>query len=89
MILGTGREKRQKYFILQVIFLFVPEMTDLEPTFLHSAINEVLPDITEVSKDILEETLQSLGIETSDDFKFLEESDLCPFKPESCLLLGN
>lgn len=56
---------------------------------MHSAINEVLPDLAEVSKDILEETLQSLGIETSDDFKFLEESDLCPFKPESYLLLGN
>lgn len=51
-------------------------MTDLEPTFLRSAINEVLPDLAEVSKDILEETLQSLGIETSDDFQFLEESDL-------------
>ena len=51
-------------------------MTDLEPTFLRSAINEVLPDLAEVSKDILEETLQSLGIKTSDDFQFLEESDL-------------
>ncbi|XP_071315412.1 uncharacterized protein [Trachinotus anak] len=51
-------------------------MTDLEPTFLRSAINEVLPDLAEVSKDILEETLQSLGIETSDDFQFLEENDL-------------
>lgn len=51
-------------------------MTDLEATFLRSAINEVLPDLAEVSKEILEETLQSLGIETSDDFKFLEESDL-------------
>ena len=51
-------------------------MTNLEPTFLRSAINEVLPDLAEVSKDILEETLQSLGIETSDDFQFLEESDL-------------
>lgn len=40
------------------------------------AINEVLPDLAEVSKDILEETLESLGIETSDDFKFLKESDL-------------
>lgn len=51
-------------------------MTNLEPMFLRSAINEVLPDLAEVSKDILEETLQSLGIETSDDFQFLEESDL-------------
>lgn len=76
MILGTCGEKTQKHFILHVIFLIVPEMTDLETTFLRSAINEVIPDLAEVSKDILEETLQSLGIETSDDFKFLKESDL-------------
>lgn len=56
--------------------LFSSDMTDFEPTFLRSAINEVLPDLAEVSKDTLEETLQSLGIETSDDFQFLEESDL-------------
>lgn len=51
-------------------------MTDLEPTFFCSAINKVLPDLAEVSKDILEKTLQSLGIKTSDDFQFLKESDL-------------
>lgn len=61
---------------MHAIFLIVPEMTDLEITFLRHAINEVLPDLAEASKDILEETLQSLGVETSDDFQFLEESDL-------------
>lgn len=61
---------------MHVIFLIVPAMTDWEITFLRRAINEVLPDLAEASKDILEETLQSLGIETSDDFQFLEESDL-------------
>lgn len=71
-----GGEKRQKFHIACYFFLTVPEMTDLERTFLRRAINEVLPDLAEASKDILEETLQSLGIETSDDFQFLEESDL-------------
>lgn len=51
-------------------------MTDLERTFLRSAINEILPDLPEVTKDILEETLHSLGVETYDDFKFIEEDDL-------------
>lgn len=43
-------------------------------SLVRSAINKVLPDLAEVSKDTLEETLQSLDIETSDEF--LEESDL-------------
>lgn len=66
---------------MHVIFLIVPAMTDWEITFLRRAINEVLPDLAEASKDILEETLQSLGIETSDDFQFLEESDLTALRP--------
>lgn len=45
-------------------------------SFLHSAITEVLPDLSEVSKGILEETLQSLGVETHDDLKFIREDDL-------------
>ncbi|KAI4879969.1 hypothetical protein NFI96_025844 [Prochilodus magdalenae] len=52
------------------------EMTNLEQTFLRTAITEVLPDLPEVSKDILEETLQSLGVETYDDLQFIEEADL-------------
>lgn len=48
----------------------------MEQTFLRSAISEVLPDLSEASKDILEEHLQTLGVETSDDFQFLEEGDL-------------
>lgn len=51
-------------------------MTDLEQTFLRTAITEVLPDLSEVTKDILEETLQSIGVETFDDFQFIEEADL-------------
>ncbi|KAM9771407.1 uncharacterized protein ACBT44_004307 isoform 1-T1 [Syngnathus typhle] len=51
-------------------------MMDLEQTFIRSAINEVLPDLPEMTKDILEETLQSLGVETYDNFQFIEEADL-------------
>ncbi|XP_043952117.1 uncharacterized protein LOC122819446 [Gambusia affinis] len=47
-----------------------------EQTFLRSAISEVLPDLAEASKDILEETLQSIGVETYDDFQFIVEEDL-------------
>ena len=54
----------------------IPEMTHLEPTFLRTAITEVLPDLPEMMKDILEETLNSLGVETSDDFQFIQEADL-------------
>lgn len=54
----------------------IPEMTDSEQTFLHTRITEVLPDLPEVAKDNLEETLQSLGVETYDDFQFIEEADL-------------
>lgn len=51
-------------------------MSDSERTFLRTAITEVLPDLPEVTKDILEETLQSLGVETYDDLKLIEEADL-------------
>lgn len=51
-------------------------MTDMETTFLRTAITEVLPDLPEVTKYILEETLQSLGVEAYDNFKFIQESDL-------------
>ncbi|XP_054903240.1 uncharacterized protein LOC129370957 [Poeciliopsis prolifica] len=47
-----------------------------EQTFLRSAINEVLPELAEASKYILEETLQSIGVETYDDFQFIVEKDL-------------
>uniref|UniRef100_A0A9J7XXC1 Uncharacterized protein n=1 Tax=Cyprinus carpio carpio TaxID=630221 RepID=A0A9J7XXC1_CYPCA len=51
-------------------------MTDSERTFLHTTITDILPDLPEVTKHILEETLQSLGVETRDDFRFIEEADL-------------
>lgn len=48
----------------------------MEQTFLCSAITEVLHDLSQMSMDILEEHLQSLGVETSDDLQFVEEADL-------------
>ncbi|KAJ4948467.1 hypothetical protein JOQ06_020001 [Pogonophryne albipinna] len=51
-------------------------MTDMEQTFIRSAITEVLRDLPEMTKDILEETLQSLGVETDEDFQFVKEADL-------------
>ncbi|XP_066528543.1 uncharacterized protein [Hoplias malabaricus] len=51
-------------------------MTDAEQSLLRTAISEVLPDLPEVTKDILEETLQSLGVETYCDFQFITEADL-------------
>ncbi|TWW78169.1 uncharacterized protein LOC130533951 [Takifugu flavidus] len=48
----------------------------MDQTLLRSAISEALPDLSEINAGILEEHLQSLGIETSDDFKFIEEADL-------------
>ncbi|XP_066504840.1 uncharacterized protein [Hoplias malabaricus] len=52
------------------------KMTDAEQSLLRTAISEVLPDLPEVTKDILEETLQSLGVETYCDFQFITEADL-------------
>ncbi|XP_070403802.1 uncharacterized protein [Nothobranchius furzeri] len=51
-------------------------MSDSEPTFLHDAIVEVLPELPAVTKNILEDHLQSIGVETYDDLCFIEEADL-------------
>ncbi|XP_019118302.2 uncharacterized protein LOC109139344 isoform X2 [Larimichthys crocea] len=49
---------------------------DLTKTFLRTSIDQVLSDLPEMSKQMLEETLQSLGVETSEDFRFIKEEDL-------------
>ncbi|KAL3991768.1 octopamine receptor beta [Sarotherodon galilaeus] len=51
-------------------------MSDSEQTFLDVAITEVLPELQAVNKNILEEHLQSIGVETSDDLHFVTEADL-------------
>ena len=52
------------------------QIVEMSESFLRSAITEALPDLPEVSKDILEETLQVLGVETHGDFQFVKEEDL-------------
>ncbi|XP_053332786.1 uncharacterized protein LOC128506392 [Clarias gariepinus] len=51
-------------------------MTDSERTFLDDAIMEVLPQLQALNKNILEEHLQSIGVETYDDLRFVTETDL-------------
>lgn len=51
-------------------------MSDSERTFLDLAIIEVLPELQAVNKDILVEHLQSIGVETYDDLRFVKEADL-------------
>lgn len=35
-----------------------------------------MPDLPEITKDILQEHLSSLGVEAYNDFQFIEEADL-------------
>uniref|UniRef100_A0A8C1XB01 Uncharacterized protein n=1 Tax=Cyprinus carpio TaxID=7962 RepID=A0A8C1XB01_CYPCA len=56
------------------IFFFSANMS--EQTFLDVAIMEVLPQLQEINKKILEEHLQSIGVETFDDLMFITEADL-------------
>ncbi|KAL6465864.1 hypothetical protein MHYP_G00259970 [Metynnis hypsauchen] len=51
-------------------------MDDAEHSNIHSSITEVLPDLPGAILDILEETLQSLGVQTTEDFPFIQEADL-------------
>ena len=47
-----------------------------EMAFLQHAIHEVLPGLSDVTKDMLVETLISQGVETSSDLQYITESDL-------------
>lgn len=51
-------------------------MDDAHHSSIRSAITRVLPELPTSILDILEETLQSLGVETAEDFTFIQESDL-------------
>uniref|UniRef100_A0AAR2JY98 SAM domain-containing protein n=1 Tax=Pygocentrus nattereri TaxID=42514 RepID=A0AAR2JY98_PYGNA len=59
-----------------ISFRWAGIMSDSEPTFLHDAIMEVLPELPAVTKNILEEHMQSIGVETHADLRFIEEADL-------------
>ena len=51
-------------------------MDDAEQINISSAITKVLPDLPASILNIVEETLQSLGVETTEDFHFIQEGDL-------------
>uniref|UniRef100_A0AAR2LM09 Uncharacterized protein n=1 Tax=Pygocentrus nattereri TaxID=42514 RepID=A0AAR2LM09_PYGNA len=56
------------------------EMDDRDD--IKSSISTVLPDLPESILNIVEETLQSLGVGTIDDFQFVQEADLlCVLRP--------
>lgn len=57
------------------MFLY-SEMDDAHTGSIHSTITRGLPELPTSILDILEETLQSLGVETAEDFAFIQESDL-------------
>ncbi|CAB1439098.1 unnamed protein product [Pleuronectes platessa] len=51
-------------------FFFSANMSHPERTFLDVAIMEVLPELQEANKNLLEEHLQSIGVETCEDLRF-------------------
>ncbi len=57
------------------MFLY-SEMDDAHNSSIRSAITRMLPELPTSILDILEETLQSLGVETAEDSTFMQESDL-------------
>lgn len=61
-------------FILKIEVPFI--LYGYTQSIVPSAISSVVPDLPEVTKDILEKHLTSLGIETYDDVQFMEETDL-------------
>lgn len=60
---------------LYAFFLYA-EMDDAHHSSIRSAITRVLPELPTSILDILEDTLQSLGVETAEDFTFIQEGDL-------------
>ena len=51
-------------------------MSGSERTFVDVTIMEVLPELQEVNKKIIEEHLRSIRVKTDDDLRFLTEDDL-------------
>lgn len=50
--------------------------SELNTSNISNAIDAVLPELPIATKKSLEDTLKSLGVESSEDFRFLQESDL-------------
>ncbi|KAI3351482.1 hypothetical protein L3Q82_020330 [Scortum barcoo] len=70
----TENFSRSQYFCRW--HFFIANMSDSERTFLDVVIMEVLPQLPAENKNILEEHLQSIGVETYDDLRFVTEADL-------------
>lgn len=51
-------------------------MDDAEPSNISSAVINVLPDLPTSIVNIVLETLQSLGVENTEDFQYIQETDL-------------
>lgn len=51
-------------------------MDNVRQSSIHRTIAKVLPDLPASIFNILEETLQLSGVETSEDFYFIQEADL-------------
>lgn len=51
-------------------------MHDAEPSDISNAIISVLPDLPTSAVNIVLEMLQSLGVETTEDFQYIQEADL-------------
>lgn len=73
-----------------VIWLFL-EMGESEMNIsnINSVIEDVLPDLPITTKKSLQDTIKSLGVETPEDFRFLQESDLVavlrPIQARKCI----
>lgn len=51
-------------------------MDDRDQSNVRSSIAKVLPDLPGSLLNIVDETLQSIGVETTEDFQFVQEADL-------------
>lgn len=58
------------------LFTLLYSEMDAHQSSICTAITKVLPDLPASILDILEETLQSLGVETTEYFQFIQEADL-------------
>lgn len=61
--------------VLMSFIHFLCSEMNAQQSSIHSAITQVFPDLPASTFDILEETLQSLGVETTKDFQFIQEAD--------------
>ncbi|XP_039477037.1 uncharacterized protein LOC120443128 [Oreochromis aureus] len=71
-----GAERTKETYNSAAERLKTEEMGDMDQSSISNAITKVLPDLAPSVLGIVVETLQSLGVETTEDFDFVQESDL-------------